>query len=71
MVGKIKASLDTRKNENTLIVARTDARAVEGLDAALDRAAAYRDAGADILFIEAPQSLDCLLYTSPSPRDIS
>jgi len=58
MVGKIKASLDTRKNENTLIVARTDARAVEGLDAALDRAAAYRDAGADILFIEAPQSLE-------------
>ena len=58
MVGKIKAALDTRKNENTLIVARTDARAVEGLDAALDRAAAYRDAGADILFIEAPQSLE-------------
>ena len=58
MVGKIKASLDTRKNENTLIVARTDARAVEGLDAALNRAAAYRDAGADILFIEAPQSLE-------------
>ena len=58
MVGKIKASLDTRKNEDTLIIARTDARAVEGLDAALDRAAAYRDAGADILFIEAPQSLE-------------
>ena len=58
MVGKIKAALDTRKNENTLIVARTDARAVEGLDAALNRAAAYRDAGADILFIEAPQSLE-------------
>ena len=58
MVGKIKASLDARKNENTLIVARTDARAVEGLDATLDRAAAYRDAGADILFIEAPQSLE-------------
>ena len=58
MVGKIKASLDARKNENTLIIARTDARAVEGLDAAFDRAAAYRDAGADILFIEAPQSLE-------------
>ena len=58
MVGKIKASLDARKNENTVIIARTDARAVEGLDAALDRAAAYRDAGADILFIEAPQSLE-------------
>lgn len=58
MVGKIKASLDARKNKGTLIIARTDARAVEGLDAALERAAAYRDAGADILFIEAPQSLD-------------
>ena len=58
MVGKIKASLDARKNENTLIIARTDARAVEGLDAAFDRAAAYRGAGADILFIEAPQSLE-------------
>ena len=58
MVGKIKAALDARNNENTLIIARTDARAVEGLDAALERAAAYRDAGADVLFIEAPQSLD-------------
>ncbi len=58
MVGKIKASLDARKNENTVIIARTDARAVEGLDAAFDRAAAYKDAGADILFIEAPQSLE-------------
>ena len=58
MVGKIKASLDARKNENTMVIARTDARAVEGLDAAFDRAAAYRDAGADILFIEAPQSLE-------------
>ena len=58
MVGKIKASLDARKNEITVIIARTVARAVEGLDAAFDRAAAYRDAGADILFIEAPQSLE-------------
>ena len=58
MVGKIKAALDARNSEETLIIARTDARAVEGLNEALDRAAAYRDAGADILFIEAPQSLD-------------
>lgn len=58
MVGKIKAALDARKNEETLIIARTDARAVEGLEPALERASAYRDAGADILFIEAPQSLD-------------
>lgn len=58
MVGKIKAALDARKNEETLIIARTDARAVEGLEPALERASAYRDAGADVLFIEAPQSLD-------------
>ena len=56
MVGKIKAALDARHDDSTLIVARTDARAVEGLDAAMERAASYRDAGADILFVEAPQS---------------
>jgi 2-methylisocitrate lyase-like PEP mutase family enzyme len=58
MVGKIKAALDARKSEDTLIVARTDAIAVEGFDAAMERAARYTDAGCDILFIEAPQSMD-------------
>lgn len=58
MVGKVKAALDARRSEATLIIARTDARAVEGLAAALDRAEAYLEAGADILFIEAPQSLE-------------
>lgn len=58
MVGKIKAALDARNNQDMHIIARTDARAVEGLSAALDRAEAYCEAGADILFIEAPQSLD-------------
>jgi 2-methylisocitrate lyase-like PEP mutase family enzyme len=58
MIGKIKAALDARHNGDTLIIARTDARAVEGFDAALERAAAYKEVGADILFIEAPQSLD-------------
>jgi len=58
MVGKIKAAIDARQNDDTLIIARTDARAVEGLDAALDRAEMYKDAGADVLFIEAPQSLE-------------
>ena len=56
MVGKVKAALDARPSVDILIVARTDAVAVEGLDAALDRAAAYRDAGADILFVEALRS---------------
>ena len=58
MIGKIKAALDARNNQDMQIIARTDARAVEGLSAALDRAEAYCEAGADILFIEAPQSLD-------------
>ena len=58
MVGKIKAALDARNNQDMHIIARTDARAVEGLSAAMDRAEAYCEAGADILFIEAPQSLD-------------
>ena len=58
MVGKVKAALDARLDESMLIIARTDARAVEGLDAALERAEAYCEAGADILFIEAPQSID-------------
>ena len=58
MVGKIKAALDARRNADTLIIARTDGIAVEGFEAALDRAEKYADAGADILFVEAPQSID-------------
>jgi 2-methylisocitrate lyase-like PEP mutase family enzyme len=54
MVGKIKAALDARRSSETLIVARTDAIAVEGFAAALDRAETYVDAGADVLFVEAP-----------------
>ena len=58
MIGKVKAAVDSRKTSDTLIIARTDARAVEGLQEAIDRAHAYQEAGADILFIEAPQSFD-------------
>ena len=56
MVGKIKAARDARRCEDTLIIARSDAIAVEGLDAALIRAATYAEAGADVLFVEAPRS---------------
>jgi len=56
MTGKIKAALDARHDEATLIVARTDAIAVEGIDRALERAQAYAEAGADVLFVEAPES---------------
>ncbi len=58
MVGKIRAALDARRSEDTLILARTDAIAVEGFDAAMDRAARYMEAGCDILFVEAPRNVD-------------
>ena len=55
MAGKIKAAVDARQSRNTLIIARTDAVAVEGFDSAVERVATYREAGADMLFIEAPR----------------
>lgn len=58
MAGKIAAMADARASDETLIIARTDAIAVEGFDAAIDRAEAYVAAGADVLFIEAPRSGD-------------
>jgi len=60
MVGKIKAALDARRSVETLIVARTDSVAAEGLDAALERAERYAEAGCDLLFIEAPPGIDDL-----------
>ena len=56
MAGKIAAMADARASDETLIIARTDAIAVEGFDAALERAERYVEAGADVLFVEAPQS---------------
>ncbi len=53
MARKIRAAVDARRDKNFLIIARTDARGVEGLDAALDRARRYVDAGAEMLFPEA------------------
>jgi len=60
MVGKIKAALDARRSAETLIVARTDSVAAEGLDAALERAERYAEAGCDLLFVEAPPGVDDL-----------
>jgi 2-methylisocitrate lyase-like PEP mutase family enzyme len=54
MVGKIKAAVDARTDPDLQIVARTDARAIEGLDAAIARAQVYAEAGADVTFVEAP-----------------
>jgi methylisocitrate lyase len=56
MVERIRASLGARRDPSFVIVARTDARAVEGLDAAVERAVAYAEAGADVIFAEAPES---------------
>ncbi len=56
MVLKIEAAKDTRKDPDFVIIARTDARASLGIDEAIRRARAYRKAGADVLFVEAPQS---------------
>jgi 2-methylisocitrate lyase-like PEP mutase family enzyme len=54
MVAKIKAAVDARQDPDFMIITRTDAIAVEGLERALERGQAYREAGADMLFIEAP-----------------
>ena len=56
MVKKIQAAVEARQHDSTLILARTDAHAIEGLTGALERAAMYGDAGADLLFVEAPQT---------------
>ena len=58
MVSKIKAAVDARRDEDTLIMARTDACASHGFEAALERAERYSEAGADILFVEAVTSAD-------------
>ncbi|BDB24311.1 isocitrate lyase-family enzyme [Cupriavidus sp. TA19] len=56
MAGKIRAACDARRDAGTLIIARTDAVAVEGMEAALERAERYAEAGADLLFVEALRS---------------
>jgi 2-methylisocitrate lyase-like PEP mutase family enzyme len=58
MVGKIHAAVDTRRDPDLVIIARSDARAVEGLQAAIDRVNAYLEAGADIGFVEAPENVE-------------
>ena len=58
MIGKIKAAVDARANDDTMIMARTDGIAVEGFESALERAQSYFEAGADMLFIEAPENLE-------------
>jgi 2-methylisocitrate lyase-like PEP mutase family enzyme len=54
MLGKVRSAVDARRDDSTILVARTDARATHGLDEACERAQAYLDAGADVAFVEAP-----------------
>jgi 2-methylisocitrate lyase-like PEP mutase family enzyme len=70
MVGKIKAALDARKDENLAIMARTDAIAVNGVEDAIDRAFAYYEAGADIIFVEAPNTVEQLRKITSSLKGI-
>ncbi|MDX1745738.1 MAG: oxaloacetate decarboxylase [Halobacteriales archaeon] len=56
LIRKVEAAVDARHDSGFTIIARTDARAVEGIDAAIERSNAYADAGADLIFPEAPQS---------------
>jgi len=60
MVGKIKAAVDARTSDETLIIARTDAIAVEGFDSAIERAERFAEAGAAVLFVEAPRTREQL-----------
>jgi 2-methylisocitrate lyase-like PEP mutase family enzyme len=67
-VSKVKAVLDAREDPNVMVIARTDARSIDGFEAALDRAEAFIEAGADMTFVEAPQSSEEL---AAIPRRLS
>jgi 2-methylisocitrate lyase-like PEP mutase family enzyme len=69
MCGKLRAALDARRARDTLIIARTDAIAVEGFDRAIDRAILYGEAGADLLFGEAPKTRDDLARMAGALRE--
>ena len=58
MVQKVKAAVDARKDDDFVLIVRTDAIAVNGLEDALDRAQAYREAGAYVIFVEAPRTVE-------------
>jgi 2-methylisocitrate lyase-like PEP mutase family enzyme len=66
MLAKVKAAVDTRRDGDLQIVARTDARAILGLQAAIDRASAMIEAGADVTFVEAPTSAEELAQIAKS-----
>jgi 2-methylisocitrate lyase-like PEP mutase family enzyme len=70
MVNKVRAAVEARRDEDLVIIARTDARAVTDLEDAIERALAYREAGADMIFVEAPQTakeLEMVAHKVPGP----
>ncbi|SEF47837.1 isocitrate lyase/PEP mutase family protein [Bosea lathyri] len=73
MLGKLHAALDARRDPGTIIIARTDARAVEGFERALERAHAMTEAGADVVFVEAPESVEELraIGQLPAPQIVN
>ena len=70
IVEKVRAAVEVRRSDELAIIARTDARAVEGLDGALERARRYRDAGADVLFVEAPETEEEIVAVAEAFPDI-
>ena len=70
MVEKVRAAVEARRSPDFLVIARTDARAVEGLPAALERGRRYREAGADVLFVEAPLSESEIEEIAGAFRDV-
>ena len=71
MVGKIRAAVDARRDPDLVIIARTDAVAVEGLSSAISRARAFAEAGADVLFVEAPTSEEDIATVADELRGVA
>ena len=70
MANKVRAAVEARRDDDFVIIARTDARAITGLEDAIERALAYREAGADMIFVEAPQTteeLETVAQQVPGP----
>jgi carboxyvinyl-carboxyphosphonate phosphorylmutase len=71
MVGKLRAAVEARRDPDLLVIARTDAVAVTGVDDAIARARAFAEAGADVLFVEAPTSEDDIARVAKELRDVA
>lgn len=70
MIGKVKAACDARHDGDLVIIARTDVLATEGMQAAIERGSLYREAGADMIFVDAPVGMDEMLAVADGLRGI-